>query len=137
MSRKVIWIFFFVALAVILGLKAVQLNWFVLRPALELDGKQPVLLFFNTVRGCECELLVYNNAESQMDEWDATVRVIRIDLDLRPDLARQYDVIRAPSLILLDTKGQIVWKQDESLSDVSPLDLYQAARQVEALLQNP
>lgn len=136
MSRKVIWIFFFAALALILGLKAAQLNWFVLRPALELDGK-PALLFINKVRGCECELLVYNNAESQMDEWAAPVQVIRIDLDLRPDLARQYEVIRAPSLILLNAKGQIVWKQDESLSDESPFDLEQAKRQIEALIHNP
>lgn len=89
-----------------------------------------VLLFFNKVRGCECELLVHNNAESQMCEWDVPVRVIRIDLDLRPDLARQYDVIRAPYLILLNAKDQIIWKQDESLSDVSPLDLDQAEREV-------
>lgn len=136
MSRKFVWIFFFVVLALILGLKAVLLDWFVLRPAFELDGK-PALILFNKVRGCECELLVYNNAESQMDEWDATVRVIRIDLDLRPDLGRQYDVIRAPSLVLLNAQGQIVWKQDESLSDVSPLELDQVERQVEALLHSP
>jgi hypothetical protein len=136
MSRKIIWIIFFVALALILGLKAVQLGWFVLRPPLEQDGK-PVLLFFNKVRGCECELFVYNNAESQINRWTAPVRVIRIDLDLRPDLARQYEVIRAPSLILLNAEGQIVWEQDESLGDESPLDLDQVKLQIEALIQNP
>jgi hypothetical protein len=27
-----------------------------------------------------------------------------------PDLARQYDVIRAPALVLLDAEGQVVWR---------------------------
>jgi hypothetical protein len=130
MTRKALWIIFFAALFLTLGLKAVQLGWFTPHPPLELDGK-PALLFFNKSRGCECELFIYNNAESQMDEWDAPVQVIRIDLDLRPDLARQYDAIRAPALVLLDAEGQVVWRQDEGLSDASPLDLEQAKNQVD------
>ncbi len=54
-----------------------------------------------------------------------------------PDLARQYDVIRAPALVLVDAEGQVVWRQDESLSDESPLDLNQAERQIEAVTMNP
>lgn len=61
------------------------------------------------------------------------MHVIHIDLDLRPDLARQYEVIRAPSLVLLNAEGQVVWRQDEGLSDESPLDLEQVERQAEAL----
>lgn len=124
--------FFLSALTLTLELKAVQLGWFTPRPPLELDGK-PVLLFFNKSRGCECELLVYNNANAQMDDWIAPLRVIHIDLDHRPDLARQYGVIRAPTLVLLDAEGQAVWMQDEGLSDESPLDLNQVERQIEAL----
>jgi hypothetical protein len=71
-----------------------------------------------------------------MDGWDAPVQVIRIDLDRRPDLARQYQVIRAPTVILLDAAGQIVWRQDEGLSDEAPLDLIQAQSQVEALISD-
>lgn len=136
MSRKVFWIFFLTALTVTLGLKVVQTGWFAPRPPLELDGN-PVLLFFNKARGCECELLVYNNAQAQMDVWQAPVRIISIDSDRRPDLARQYKVLRAPTLILLDAEGQTVWKQVESLSDEAPLDLYQAERQIEALTIYP
>jgi len=136
MSRKIVWILFLGALALTLGLKAVQLGWFSLRPPLELDGK-PVLLFFNKARGCDCELFVYNNANAQMDIWNAPVRVIRVDIDRRPDLAQQYEVIRAPTLVLLNAEGQVVWRQDEGLSDESPLDLNQAERQVEALTINP
>ena len=131
MNRKVLWIIFFGALALTFGLKAAQLGWFTPHPPLELDG-EPALLFFNKLRGCECELFVYNNAEVQMNSWNASVRVIRIDLDRRPDLARKYEVVRAPSLVLLNAKGQIVWRQDEALSDESPLDL----DQIEVLAKN-
>ena len=131
MNRKVLWIIFFGALALTFGLKAAQLGWFTPHPPLELDG-EPALLFFNKLRGCECELFVYNNAETQMNSWNASVHVIRIDLDHRPDLARQYEIIRAPSLVLLNAKGQIVWRQDEALSDESPLDL----DQIEVLAKN-
>ena len=121
--------------ALTLGVKAAQQGWFAPRPPLELDGK-PALLFFNKARGCECELLVYNNARAQMDVWQAPVRIIHIDSDRRPDLARQYKVLRAPTLILLDAEGQTVWTQVESLSDETPLDLNQAERQIETLTQN-
>jgi len=131
MSHKVIWTLFLGALVLTLSLKAVQLSWFAPRPPLEPDG-QPALLFFNKARGCECELFVYDNAEAQMDGWDAPVQVIRIDLDRRPDCARQYQVIRAPTMILLDAAGQIVWRQDEGLSDEAPLDL----ERVEILIEN-
>lgn len=67
---RTLWIFFLASLTLTLGLKAVQLGWFAPRPPLDLDGK-PVLLFFNKARGCECELLVYNNANAQMDDWTA------------------------------------------------------------------
>ncbi len=124
--------YFRIASFLTLGLKSVQPGWFAPRPPLDLDGK-PVLLFFNKVRGCECELFVYNNADAQMDIWNAPVRVIKISMDRRPDLARQYEVIRAPTLLLLDAQGQVYWNHNEGLSDESPLDLDQAERQIEAL----
>jgi hypothetical protein len=136
MSRKFLWIIFFGILALTLGIKAAQLDWFTPHLPLELDGK-PALLFFNKERGCECELFVYNNAETQMNSWNAPMRVIRIDLDQRPDLARQYDVSRAPSLVLLNAEGQVVWKQDEGLSDESPFDLKQVEVQIKTLKNNP
>jgi hypothetical protein len=132
MSRRIIWILFLASLTLTLRLKAVQLGWFIPRPPLELDEK-PVLLFFYKSRGCECELLVYNNAKAQMDVWKTPLRVIRIDMDHRPDLVRQYDVMRAPTLVLLNFEGQVVWRQDEVSSDEMPLDLDQAEGQIEAL----
>lgn len=132
MNRKTVGLLFFVTLALTLGLKAAQLGWFVPRSPLELDG-EPALLFFNKARGCECELLVYDNANAQIDGWNAPVHVIYIDLDRRPDLAQKYGVIRAPALIFLDAAGQVVWRQDEGVSDEAPLDLEQVEVQVEAL----
>jgi hypothetical protein len=129
MRRKVLWGFFFAALILTLGLKAVQLGWFTSHPPLDLHG-EPALLFFNKARGCECELRVYNNATAQMDAWNAPLRLIRIDMDRRPDLVQQYDVIRAPALVLLNAESEVIWRQDESLNDVAPLDL----EQVEVLL---
>lgn len=136
MNRKVLWTIFFTVLALTLGLKATQLSWFTLHLPLELTG-EPTLLFFNKARGCECELFVYNNANTQMDIWNAPVCIIRIDMDHRPDLARQYKVTRAPALVLVNAKGHVVWKQDEGVSDASPLDLNQAECQIEALTINP
>jgi hypothetical protein len=132
MSRRVFWIIFLASLILTFGLKAVQLGWLDPRPPLDLD-REPALLFFNKSRGCECEMLVYNNANAQLETWSAPVRLIRIDMERRPDLARDYNIIRTPSLVLLNAEGQVVWRQDEGLSDESPLDLNQAERQIEAL----
>jgi hypothetical protein len=132
MDRKYIWILFIGAIAITLGIKAFTLGWFSPREPLEL-GNRPALLFFNKARGCECELYVYNNANAQINEWDAPVNVIGVDLDRRFDLAQQYQVIRAPTLILLNAEGQVVWKQDVGLSDEAPLDLAQVEYWVENL----
>jgi hypothetical protein len=136
MSRRVFWIVFLATLALTLGAKAAQQGWFTPRLPLELDGK-PAVLFFNKTHGCECERFVYNNAEAQIRSWDAAMQVICIDMDRRPDLARQYQVMRAPTLILIDAEGGTVWKQDEGISDESPLDLDEAERQIEKLTQTP
>jgi hypothetical protein len=120
-----------------LALKAVQEGWFEPRLPLELNN-QPALIFFTLSRGCECQMTVVLSAEAQMAAWefpaDREFRVIRMDFNRRPDLARQYGVARAPALVLLDSLGQVVWKQDVGLSDEAPLDLEQAKDQVEALL---
>jgi hypothetical protein len=123
----------------LLALKAVQEGWFAPRPPLELNS-QPALVFFTLSRGCECQMTVVQSAETQLAAWvlpvDLGLNVIRVDINRRPDLARQYGVARAPALVLLNATGQVAWKQDVGLSDESPLDLNQAKRQVEALTNN-
>jgi hypothetical protein len=132
MKPASLWILFFFGLVLTLGLKAVDLGWFSPREPLEFNNA-PALLFFNKARGCECELYVYDNANAQFEAWKSPVPVHRIDLDRRPDLGRQYSVVRAPALVLVDAEGQVVWKQSDSLSDESPLNLEQAQVEIARL----
>ena len=136
MNRSVVWIIFITALALTLGLKATQLDWFAVRKPLPLNG-QPALVFFTLSQGCECQMTVIHAAEAQLADWESPVPLLRVDFDRRPDLAAQFGVIRAPALVLINAEGQVVWKQDEGLSDESPLDLDQAQSQIESRVQNP
>jgi len=136
MKRKIIWILFLAAFFLTLGWKALTENWFAARDPLPLNG-QPALLYFTLSKGCECQMTVVRAAESQLAEWESPLPILRVDFDRRPDLAQQYQVIRAPTLVLLNAEGQVVWMQDEGLSDESPLDLNQAESQIEALTVNP
>ena len=132
MSRKIGWAIFIGALAITLGLKVAQSGWFAFREVLVLNGK-PALVFFTLSKGCECQMSVVHAAEAQLTNWQPPIQLLRVDFERRPDLAEQFDIARAPALVLLDKDGQIIWKQDEGLSDKSPLDLEQARIQVEAL----
>ena len=133
--RRAAWLFAG-ALLTVLAAKAAQMGWLAARPPLELGG-QPALLFFNSQRGCECALVVYRSAEAQVAAWPAAARagvaIVPIDVDRRPDRARQYQVVRAPTLLLLDGQGVEIWRQDESVSDEAPLDLRRFEARIAAL----
>ena len=113
-NRKRILILLLVICAaiVIVGFKAFQSGLFEPRRPLELNRK-PTLLFFNVSKGCECQMVVSNNANDQIASWSEQARqgvlVIEIDIERRPDLAEQYDVFRVPALLLLDSLGQLMW----------------------------
>lgn len=128
-------VFLFV-IVLILGAKAVQLDWFNPKPALVLNSK-PAILFFNNDRGCECALFVYRQADAQLSAWleksHPGIPIIPINLERRPDLAQEYKVIRGPSLLLLDSAGQIHWRQDEVITDEFPFDLKTLESQIELL----
>jgi len=115
------------------------MGWFAHRQPLVLNG-QPALLFFTVSRGCDCQMKVVHNAEAQLAAWQLPanlgLNVIRLDINRRPDLAKQYGVARAPALVLLDAAGQVAWKQDVGLSDEAPLDLIQAQSLVNALISD-
>lgn len=132
MKRHVLWILFLTVLGLTLGWKAVDEGWFSTRESLPLNG-QPALVFFTLSQGCDCQMTVVRAAEAQLAGWDSPLPLLRVDFDRRRDLAKQFGVARAPSLVLVNAEGQVVWRQDEGLSDESPLDLNQAERQVEAL----
>ena len=131
-----LWILFLTALGLTLGWKAVNEGWFAARAPLPLN-EQPALVFFTLSKGCECQMVVVEAAEAQLAKWDSPLPLLRVDFDCRPDLAEQFGVLRAPALVLVNAGGQAVWKQDEGLSDESPLDLEQAEVQIESLVQNP
>lgn len=133
---RALWIFFLAALILTFGLKAATEGWFAARAPLPLNG-QPALVFFTLSKGCECQMTVVRAAEAQLADWVPPLPLHRVDVDRRRDLAEQFHIVRAPALVLINAEGQVVWKQDEGLSDESPLDLNQAERQIEALTGNP
>jgi hypothetical protein len=120
-----------------LTIKSFNDGWFEPKIPLEHNGK-PALVFFTLGLGCECQMLVIRNAETQLAAWpvamEEQISILRVDFSRRPDLVSQYNVARAPALVLLDAAGEVIWKQDLSLSDESPLDLIQAQSMVEELI---
>jgi hypothetical protein len=120
----------------IVGFKAYQSGWFGPRRLLELDGK-PALLFFNVSEGCECQMIVSNNANAQIVSWSEVDRqgvpVLAVDIDQRPDLAQQYDIYRVPTLMLLDSQEKLMWMQDYSIDDERPLDLHQFEIEIQSM----
>ena len=133
---RTLWILFLTALGLTLGLKAVTEGWFAARAPLPLNG-EPALIFFTLSKGCECQMTVVRAAEAQLADWVSPLALHRVDFDCRRDLAKGFGVARAPALVLVNAEGQVVWRQDEGLSDESPLDLNQAECQVETLTVNP
>jgi hypothetical protein len=117
---------FIVLLLAIMAYKAYDEGWFLPRTPLELNG-QPAVLFFNRHKGCECELVVYNAAERQIQAWPESNRqgilFVQIDLDRRPDLGAQFNVVRAPALLLLDGDENIRYRQNDVITDLEPLNL--------------
>jgi hypothetical protein len=136
--RRIVGLVLFCAMVMaLLVIKSFNDGWFEAHTPLDLNG-QPGLVFFTLGRGCECQMRVVRAAEGQLATWsvtrDGAIPIFRVDYSRRPDLARQYDVARAPALVLLDATGNVTWKQDVALSDDIPLDLYQAQSQVDVLL---
>ena len=117
----------------VIAIKSFNDGWFEPRLPLPLDGKTALILFM-LGRGCECQISVVHSAEAQLAAWkvpdETDVPVLRVDFSRRPDLAQQYGMARAPALVLLDSHGQVIWKQDVGLSDEAPLDLAAAEAQI-------
>ena len=115
-----------VALLTIMAAKVIGEGWLHPQPTLP-SVSGPTLLFFNGSRGCECELLVYENADRQFTAWreklNGDLPVVQVSIHPPGELKKQYKVVRAPTLLLLDRDGQVVWRQDNVISDQKPLDL--------------
>ena len=128
------------AVLLVLGLKAHQLGWLQPKAPLELGGQPAVLVFIQYRYVCECEAFVNGNARSQVANWPPEAReyvpLHLIDIEQRADLARRFDIIRTPSMLLLDADGEMLWRQDgvtESTSDDLPLDLDGIETNIKAL----
>jgi hypothetical protein len=133
------WMLFGVAVLAVICIKSFNDGWFEPKTPLPLNG-EPALVFFTIRSGCECQMKVMRSAEAQLAAWAVTINgqisIFRVDFSRRPDLVRQYDVGRAPALVLLNSQGRAVWKQDVGLSDEAPLDLIRAQNQIEVLISD-
>jgi hypothetical protein len=121
----------------IMSIKAVSGGLLLPQPTVDLS-LGPVLLFFNGSRGCECEVFDYQNAEAQIGAWNEEsrqyIQVQKISVHKPTHLAKEYKVIRGPTLLLIDPTGQVVWRQDEVVSDIEPFDLQAFELQIRKLL---
>lgn len=119
-------VLFLFGVMIVFAFKAINEDWFSPREPLVLDGKHALILF-NRYKGCECELVVYQAAEEQFENWSQekrkNVQKFVFNLDRRPDLKQQFNIIRAPTLILVDGSGNIILKQDVGITDTEPLNL--------------
>lgn len=128
---------FSVVVLAVISIKSFNDGWFEPKTPLAFNGKS-ALVFFTLGSDCDCQMKVVRNAEAQLASWSVTldgqISIFRVDFSRRPDLVRQYNVARAPALVLLDAAGEVAWRQDLGLSNEAPLDLEQATDQVETLL---
>jgi len=92
----------------------------------DLNGKTFVL-FFNLDKPCECMRDITQRAEQQMAAWPVErrggVTVLRLGMETYTDLEMKYYVFRSPCLVLLNDRGEIVWRQDYPLIEGGPLKL--------------
>jgi hypothetical protein len=130
-----IWLLLAGAIFLLISYKEVRPLLLPSGPPLDLNN-QPALLFFNNEEGCECVIELYQKADAVMAAWPvenrAGIPVQRIILDERPDLQRQYEIQRAPMLLLLDTHGQEIWREWGVASNPNVFDLAAMEAQVRA-----
>jgi hypothetical protein len=109
-------------------------------PPLPLDNR-PALLFFNSEEGCECVLDFYALADTVVDGWAADARgnipIHRILVEERPDLERRYKVDRPPELLLLDGRGEVVWRDRGVASNPQVFELGTCVEAIQTLALVP
>lgn len=105
-------------------------------PLPDLSGK-PFLLFFYLDKPCECMKEITQKAERQMAAWPVErqggVTVLRLGMETYTDLETKYQVVRSPGLVLLDSRGKIVWRQDYPLIEGGPFKLDELEAAIAAL----
>lgn len=132
-----VWFLLAGAIVLLMGVKVGRPFLLQAGPPIELNN-QPALLFFNNDEGCECVIPLYQKADAVIAAWPparrAQVPLHRVVLDERPDLQRQYDIERAPMLLLLDANGQVVWREWGVASSPNVFDLARVETKISLLL---
>jgi hypothetical protein len=135
-QRRAILFGFLGILFVVFGLKFLFQWDFKVHSPLQLDGK-PALLFFTLDDPCECMQELVRQADEQIEHWTETQRgevaIYRFDFDAHRDLAGQYNVFRTPCLLLIDSNGKIVYRQDYPLTVGGPFKLEVFEAQIQNL----
>ncbi|MBI9043313.1 MAG: hypothetical protein JEZ06_02435 [Anaerolineaceae bacterium] len=138
-SQFLIWVSFFCVLLFVLAFKAFQLDWFRPNYQLDLNGQPAILIFLIDQGRCECEQFVNDNARSQAENWSSKdhqgLLIYQIDIKKYSNLAKKYKIIRAPSMLLLNASGEIVWRQDGAINDDFPLDLSNVKKRITTLVE--
>lgn len=131
-----VWAALLAAVVLVAGVKELRPVLFGGGPHLALND-QPSILFFNNDEGCECIVPLYQKADAVIAAWPAERRgnltVRRIVLDDRPDLQRQYDIERAPMLLLMDGNGRELWREWGVASNPEVFDLGEVESRIAAL----
>lgn len=132
-----VWFLLIGAIVLLLGVKMGRQLLTPSGPPVALNS-QPALLFFNNDEGCECVVPLYQQADAIIAAWPSAQRahipVHRIVLDQRPDLQRQYDIDRAPMLLLLDARGEVIWREWGVASNPEIFDLARVEAKINALI---
>ena len=111
---------------IVIGIKYIPASLQAAGQQSNMSGK-PVLLFFSVDEPCDCMVELTQRAELQMSNWPNDqrdgIQVMRIAMDQRKDLEAKYKVFRAPCLVLVDARDQVVWRQDYPLIEGGPFRL--------------
>ena len=125
-KRNAVWLAFFGLILIVIGIKYMPLLLSAAGQEASINDR-PVLLFFNVDEPCECMMELTQRADQQIADWSVErnggISVLRIAMETRKDLEAQYQVFRAPCLVLLDSNGQIAWRQDYPLIEGGPFKL--------------
>lgn len=104
--------------------------------AYNMEESPGTLLLFNRSMGCICVLKLYAAADSYFNKFDpqlaAAFHAQRIDADRSPELVEAHKVIVAPTVIVLDRKGDEVLRQESKIKwDVVEMKLSEMLTQEE------
>ena len=84
-----------------------------------------------------------DNARRQLAVWSAAdssgLQLYQFDIERQTGTAQQYKVFRTPAILLVNERGEIVWRQDgvtRETSDDFPLNMSKAESNILKLLQS-